>query len=60
MPWRCAMRSWRATAVASDALLQQHFVAPWGAEGTVAEVIINSANGHVGGHVADLRAAAIS
>jgi uncharacterized protein (TIGR03083 family) len=38
-------------------LLGQHYAAPWGIEGEVAQVIIDSANGHLGGHIADLRAA---
>lgn len=40
---------------APDELLGKHFVAPWGIEGDVAGVIVESANGHLGGHIADLR-----
>jgi hypothetical protein len=42
---------------ASDEDLQRHWTAPWGTEGTVAEIIIASIEGHLGGHVADLRGA---
>ncbi len=41
-----------------DEVLQQQFRAPWGAEGSVAEVIIESVRGHLATHLADLRAAA--
>jgi hypothetical protein len=47
----------QAVQSAPDELLQQHFVAPWAVEGSVAEVILASLEGHLGTHVADLRAA---
>jgi uncharacterized protein (TIGR03083 family) len=50
-------RDVQAVQGAPDDLLQQHFRAPWDVEGTVAEVIVTSVNGHLGGHVADLRGA---
>ena len=49
-------RDIQAVEGASDELLQQHFRAQWGTEGTVAEVIIASHNFHLGMHIADLRA----
>jgi uncharacterized protein (TIGR03083 family) len=48
-------RDIQAVESADEGLMQAHYAAPWGAEGTVAEVIINSVNGHLGGHIADLR-----
>lgn len=50
-------RDVQAVQGAPDDLLQQHFRAPWDVEGTVAEVIVTAVNGHLGGHVADLRGA---
>jgi uncharacterized protein (TIGR03083 family) len=50
-------RDVQAVQSAPDDLLQQHFRALWDVEGTVAEVIVTSVNGHLGGHVADLRGA---
>jgi len=50
-------RDVQAVQSAPGDLLQQHFRAPWDVEGTVAEVIVTSVNGHLGGHVADLRGA---
>jgi uncharacterized protein (TIGR03083 family) len=50
-------RDLQAIEAADDELLQKHFVAPWGSEGPVAQVIIDSVNGHLGGHIADLRGA---
>ena len=48
-------RDIQAVEGAPDELLQMHFVAPWGSEGSVAQLIIAAANGHLGGHIADLR-----
>jgi uncharacterized protein (TIGR03083 family) len=39
---------------ADQALLEKHYVAPWGTEGTLAEVILASLNEHLGMHVSDL------
>ncbi len=50
-------RSIRDVEAASDDELGAHFTAQWGAEGTVAEVILNSLIGHLGVHVAELQAA---
>jgi uncharacterized protein (TIGR03083 family) len=50
-------RDVRAVEAATDDLLAQNFTAPWGVSGTVAEVIIASHDGHLGMHIADLRAA---
>jgi uncharacterized protein (TIGR03083 family) len=50
-------RDIQAVESASGDLLEKHFAAPWGVEGTVAEVIITAASGHIGGHIADLRGA---
>jgi uncharacterized protein (TIGR03083 family) len=47
-------RDIQALEGAPDELLQKHFVAPWGSEGPVAQLIIDAANGHLGGHIADL------
>jgi uncharacterized damage-inducible protein DinB len=38
-------------------LLSRHYKAPWGAEGSVADVIVASLSGHTSGHVAELRTA---
>lgn len=46
-----------AVEAASDEDLQRQWTAPWGNEGTVAQIIIDSVNGHLGGHIADLRGA---
>ena len=40
-----------------DELLARHFRAPWGAEGSVADVIVASLSGHTAGHLAELRTA---
>jgi hypothetical protein len=48
-------RDMQAVEGASEELLAQHFVAQWGTEGSVAEVIIASHNFHLGMHIADLR-----
>jgi hypothetical protein len=40
-----------------DDLLAKHYKAPWGVEGSVADVIIGSINGHLAGHLGDLRSA---
>ena len=50
-------RDIQAVEAADEGLLHKHYAAPWGAEGSVAEVIIISVNGHLGGHIADLRGA---
>ena len=50
-------RSIQDIEAASDDELQAHFTAPWGAEGTVADVIISSLNGHLGTHAVELRTA---
>lgn len=50
-------RDIQAVEGASDELLAQYFVAQWGTEGSVAEVIIASHNFHLGMHIADLRKA---
>lgn len=49
-------RDIQAIEAAPDDLLSKHFVAQWGAEGSVAEVIIASLEGHLGEHIAGLRA----
>lgn len=49
-------RDIQAIEAAPDDLLSKHFVAQWGAEGSVAEVIIASLEGHLGEHITDLRA----
>lgn len=50
-------RDIQAVEAASDDDLQRTWTAPWGTEGTVAQIIIDSTNGHLGGHIADLRGA---
>jgi hypothetical protein len=50
-------RDIQAIEGAPEELLQKHFRAPWDVEGPVAQVISDSVNGHLGGHVADLRGA---
>lgn len=40
-----------------EELLAKHYKAPWGVEGSVADVIVGSISGHTGGHLAELRAA---
>jgi uncharacterized protein (TIGR03083 family) len=50
-------RDMQAVEGASDELLQRHFVAQWGTEGSVAEVIIASHSDHLGMHITDLRSA---
>ena len=50
-------RSIAAVEAAPDELLAAHFRAPWGTEGSLADVIIESMRGHVGTHLAELRAA---
>jgi len=50
-------RSIAAVEAAPDELLAAHFRAPWGTEGSLAEVIIASLRDHVGTHLAELRAA---
>jgi hypothetical protein len=42
---------------APDDLISKHFRAPWGIEGEVGDVIIESLEGHLGMHLADLRSA---
>ncbi len=50
-------RDVRAVQTADEELLQKHFRAPWGMEGTLSEVIVESLAGHVGQHLAEVRAA---
>ena len=50
-------RSVAAVEAAPDELLASHFRAPWGIEGSLADVIIASLRDHVGTHLAELRAA---
>lgn len=50
-------RDLQAVENASEEDLQRRWTAPWGSEGTVAQIIIDSVNGHLGGHIADLRGA---
>lgn len=50
-------RDVQAVEGAPDDLLSQHFATPWGVEGSVAHVILEALNGHLGGHIADLRGA---
>ncbi len=50
-------RDVRAVRNASDELLQAHFRAPWGAEGSLGEVIVVSLTEHVEEHLADLSSA---
>jgi Mycothiol maleylpyruvate isomerase N-terminal domain. len=50
-------RDIQTVEAASDADLQKHFAAPWGSEGSVAEVIIASHDNHLGMHIGDLRRA---
>ena len=50
-------RDRQVVAAAPDQLLASMFRAPWGTEGTVAGVIADSVNAHLGEHVRDLRAA---
>jgi hypothetical protein len=51
-------RSVTAVEAAPDNLLSAHFRAPWGAEGALADVIIEALEDHVGKHLAELRTAA--
>lgn len=46
-----------AAEKASDDLLFKHYKAPWAVEGTVADVIVGSLNGHYRGHLNELAAA---
>jgi hypothetical protein len=48
-------RDIQAVEAASEADLQKHFAAPWGSEGSVAEVIVASHDNHLGMHIGDLR-----
>ena len=50
-------RSIAAVEAAPDELLAGHFRAPWGIEGSLADVIIESMRDHVGTHLSELRAA---
>jgi len=47
-----------AVRAASDELIKKHYRAPWDVEGEVGDIIVNSLNGHLGMHLADLRSAA--
>jgi hypothetical protein len=51
------LRETQAMERADQDLLDKHFVASWGSEGTVAKVIRDSLTGHVGAHIADMRRA---
>ncbi len=51
-------RDVQAIRNASDDLLKKHFKAPWDVEGELGDVIVESLNGHLGMHLADLRSAA--
>ena len=42
---------------APDELIKKHYRAPWDVEGEVGDIIVNSLNGHLGMHLADLRSA---
>lgn len=53
-------RSIAAVESAPDELLAGHFRAPWGMEGSLAQVIIESIEDHVGTHVAQLREALVT
>ena len=46
-----------AIRAAPEEVLTKQFRAPWGVEGEVADVIIESLQGHLGLHLADLRSA---
>jgi post-segregation antitoxin (ccd killing protein) len=48
-------RDIQAVEAASEADLQKHFAAPWGSEGSVADVIVASHDNHLGMHIGDLR-----
>jgi len=48
-------RDIQVVEAASEADLQKHFAAPWGSEGSVAEVIVASHDNHLGMHIGDLR-----
>jgi hypothetical protein len=50
-------RDIQAVEAASDEDLERHRTAPWGTEGTVAEIIMSSLDFHLGQHVNDLQAA---
>lgn len=50
-------RDKQVVTAAPDQLLASHYEAPWGEKGTVAYVIADSFNRHLGGHVDDLKAA---
>ena len=41
-----------------EEILGRHYKAPWGVEGSAADVIISALRGHTSQHLADLRAAA--
>lgn len=50
-------RDIQAVESASDEDLERRWTAPWGTEGTVAEIIMSSLDFHLGQHVGDLQAA---
>jgi hypothetical protein len=50
-------RSIAAVQGAPDELLTAHFRAPWGTEGALADVIVESLQGHIGTHLAELKSA---
>lgn len=47
----------KRVAAASDELLNRHYTAPWGIEGRVADVIVDSLQDHLRMHIRDLGAA---
>jgi len=51
-------RDIQAIEKASDDDLQRAWTAPWGMDGTVADIIVTSVDGHLGAHLNDLRDAA--
>jgi hypothetical protein len=51
-------RDIQAIEKASDEDLERPWTAPWGMEGTVAEIITSAVDGHLGAHLEELRAAA--
>jgi hypothetical protein len=50
-------RDIQAVEAASDQDLGRQWTAPWGTQGTVAEIIMSSLDFHLGQHVGDLQAA---
>ncbi len=46
-----------AVRKATDDVIRKHYKAPWETEGELGDVIVESLNGHLGMHLAELRAA---